>query len=68
MDLKEQIIKEYLKQGCEYRKLQAKYRRRHSSLNWQVPDEVHKQSGIQKKTWKNYYYKRSKNSSNNATA
>lgn len=25
MDLKEQIIKEYLEQGCGYRKLQAKY-------------------------------------------
>jgi len=35
------------------------YRRRHSSLNWQVPEEVHKQYGLQKKTWRNYYYKRS---------
>ena len=25
MDLKEQVIKEYLEQGCGYRKLQAKY-------------------------------------------
>jgi len=25
MDLKEQIIQEYLQQGCGYRKLQAKY-------------------------------------------
>jgi transposase InsO family protein len=34
------------------------YRRRHSSLNWQIPDEVHTQKGPQIKRWKNYYYKR----------
>jgi putative transposase len=32
------------------------YRRRHSSLNWQIPDDVHKQTGPQIKRWKNYYY------------
>lgn len=31
------------------------YRRRHSSLNWQIPDEVHKQQGPQIRRWKNYY-------------
>jgi putative transposase len=31
------------------------YRRRHSSLNWQIPDEVHKQKGPQIRRWKNYY-------------
>ena len=30
------------------------YRRRHSSLNWQIPDE-HKQEGPQIRRWKNYY-------------
>jgi transposase InsO family protein len=34
------------------------YRRRHSSLNWQIPDEVHTQKGPQIKRWKNYYCKR----------
>jgi transposase InsO family protein len=34
------------------------YKRRHSSLNWQIPDEVHAQKGPQIKRWKNYYYKR----------
>lgn len=33
------------------------YRRRHSSLNWQIPDEVHKQQGPQIRRWKNYYQK-----------
>ena len=41
------------------------YRRRHSSLGWQVPEVVHKQSGVQKKTWKNYYYKREKKQEQN---
>jgi putative transposase len=31
------------------------YRRRHSSLNWQIPDEVHRQQGPQIRRWKNYY-------------
>jgi len=31
------------------------YRRRHSSLNWQIPDNVHKQQGPQIRRWKNYY-------------
>ncbi|NJO24597.1 MAG: transposase [Bacteroidia bacterium] len=43
------------------------YRRRHSSLNWQVPEEVHKQYGQQKKTWRNYYYKRTKKATADAT-
>lgn len=32
------------------------YRRRHSSLNWQIPAEVHLQKGPQIKRWKNYYW------------
>ena len=32
------------------------YKRRHSSLNWQVPAEVHTQKGPQIKRWKNYYW------------
>lgn len=36
------------------------YRRRHSSLNWQIPEVVHTQKEPQKKQWKNYYYKRTK--------
>ena len=35
------------------------YKRRHASLNWQIPEQVHQQRGPQKKQWKNYYYKRS---------
>ncbi|MEO5945697.1 MAG: IS3 family transposase [Chitinophagaceae bacterium] len=31
------------------------YKRRHSSLNWQIPSDVHKQQGPQIKRWKNYY-------------
>ena len=34
------------------------YKRRHASLNWQIPHEVHSQKGPQIKQWKNYYYKR----------
>jgi putative transposase len=30
-------------------------RRRHSSLNWQIPEHVHQQEGPQIKRWKNYY-------------
>lgn len=44
------------------------YKRRHSSLNWQIPEVVHYQSGIQKKTWKNYYYKRPKKENANPEA
>ena len=32
------------------------YRRRHSSLNYQIPNDVHTQKGPQIKRWKNYYY------------
>ena len=37
------------------------YKRRHSSLNWQIPNEVHKQQGPQIRRWKNYYYNNTKN-------
>ena len=33
------------------------YRRRHSSINYQVPNDVHNQKGPQIKRWKNYYSK-----------
>lgn len=36
------------------------YKRRHSSLNWQIPNEVHQQQGPQIKRWKNYYYNNAK--------
>lgn len=36
------------------------YKRRHSSLNWQIPDEVHRQKGPQIRRWKNYYQNNSK--------
>lgn len=32
------------------------YRRRHSSLNYQIPSDVHNQKGPQIKRWKNYYW------------
>ena len=32
------------------------YKRRHSSLNYQTPAEVHQQEGPQIRRWKNYYY------------
>lgn len=32
------------------------HRRRHSSLNWQIPADVHRQKGPQLRRWKNYYY------------
>jgi transposase InsO family protein len=32
------------------------YRRRHSSLNWQIPADVHAQKGPQIRRWKNYYH------------
>ena len=31
------------------------YKRRHSSLNWQIPAVVHQQKGPQIRRWKNYY-------------
>jgi len=31
------------------------YKRRHSSLNWQIPNDVHQQQGPQIRRWKNYY-------------
>ena len=31
------------------------FKRRHSSLNWQIPADVHLQKGPQIKRWKNYY-------------
>jgi putative transposase len=40
------------------------YKRRHSSLNFQIPNEVHQQSGPQIKRWKNYYRNRKKNKTN----
>jgi len=36
------------------------YKRRHSSLNFQIPHEVHQQKGPQIRRWKNYYYSREK--------
>lgn len=36
------------------------YKRRHSSLNFQVPNDVHTQEGPQVRRWKNYYYSRKK--------
>jgi putative transposase len=40
------------------------YRRRHSSLNWQIPDDVHKQQGPQIRRWKNYYQNNTKTKAN----
>jgi transposase InsO family protein len=31
------------------------FKRRHSSLNWQIPADVHLQKGPQIRRWKNYY-------------
>jgi len=31
------------------------FKRRHSSLDYQIPNDVHNQQGPQKKRWKNYY-------------
>ena len=31
------------------------FKRRHTSLNWQIPADVHNQKGPQIKRWKNYY-------------
>jgi transposase InsO family protein len=36
------------------------YKRRHSSINYQLPDDVHNQKGPQIRRWKNYYYTRKK--------
>lgn len=36
------------------------YRRRHSSLNWQIPADVHLQKGPQIRRWKNYYQNNTK--------
>ena len=36
------------------------YRRRHSSLNWQIPHDVHQQQGPQIRRWKNYYQNNAK--------
>jgi len=36
------------------------YKRRHSSLNFQIPHDVHQQKGPQIRRWKNYYYQRQK--------
>ena len=36
------------------------YKRRHSSLNYQIPNDVHHQKGPQIKRWKNYYWHRKK--------
>ena len=36
------------------------YQRRHSSINYQIPDDVHRQKGPQIRRWKNYYYTRKK--------
>jgi transposase InsO family protein len=37
------------------------FKRRHSSLNYQIPNEVHQQKGPQIKRWKNYYQSPKKN-------
>ncbi len=36
------------------------YKRKHSSINYQIPHEVHQQEGPQIRRWKNYYYPRKK--------
>ena len=36
------------------------YKRRHCSINWQIPDDVHKQQGPQIRRWKNYYQNNTK--------
>jgi putative transposase len=37
------------------------YKRRHCSLNYQIPNDVHQQQGPQIKRWKNYYQNNIKN-------
>ena len=69
--LKTELISSYYKDPVEASRHISRcitiynYRRRHASLNWQVPEEVHKQYGMQKKTWRNYYYKRTKKETTN---
>jgi putative transposase len=36
------------------------YKRKHSSVNYQIPHEVHSQQGPQVRRWKNYYHPRKK--------
>jgi putative transposase len=36
------------------------YKRKHSSVNYQIPNDVHQQQGLQIRRWKNYYYPRKK--------
>jgi transposase InsO family protein len=43
------------------------YRRRHASLNWQIPEQVHHQKGPQKRQWKNYYQQPKKQQIEQAT-
>ena len=42
------------------------YKRRHSSLNYQTPNDVHSQQGPQIRRWKNYYYSCKKRKSTDA--
>ena len=42
------------------------YKRRHSSLNYQIPNDVHQQKGPQIRRWKNYYQNNIKNKNNDA--
>ena len=42
------------------------FKRRHSSLNYQIPHEVHLQKGPQIRRWKNYYYSCKKRKSTDA--
>ena len=44
------------------------YKRRHSSLNYQIPNEVHQQKGPQIRRWKNYYQNNTKNKTEVETA
>jgi transposase InsO family protein len=40
------------------------YKRRHSSINFQIPNDVHQQQGPQIRRWKNYYQPTKKNKNN----
>jgi hypothetical protein len=40
------------------------YKRRHSSLNYQTPNQVHQQKGPQIRRWKNYHYSTKKKEDN----
>ena len=59
--LKTELISSYYKDAAMASKHIARcitiynHRRRHSSLNWQIPEQVHHQQGPQKRQWKNYY-------------